>query len=410
MIDFNIQNLPLSQIIIGEKRRPLGDISQLASSIKEVGLINPITVNKDLSLIAGHHRLKAFELLGFDTIPAKVIDVDSLHARLTEIDENLIQHRLSEAQECLEIDERKKIYLQLYPDTKHGGDRKSATFENQNEKISFCSDTAQQTGLTKRSIEMKASIGEKLNKHEDIKQKVVDALVPLTQTDLKVIVDLAEKDKHSVIDDAMELVENGKAKNIKSAVMAINIQKQKEDIEQDNIVSFSGLYDVISIDPPWQYESGSNTSYDADNRRVANPYPEMSLEQIKAIEIPAKDDAVLWLWTTHKYLPESFELLKHWGFEYKAVLVWNKQKMGMGSWLRMQCEFCLLAIKGRPVWDNTTMRDIIDESRREHSRKPDAFYETVSKICTGRKLEFFARETREGWEKFGNDVSKFDHE
>jgi N6-adenosine-specific RNA methylase IME4 len=79
----------------------------------------------------------------------------------------------------------------------------------------------------------------------------------------------------------------------------------------------------------------------------------------------------------------------------------------MGAWLRMQCEFVLVGIKGKPTWSNTTWRDIIREPRREHSRKPDAFYDMVADITVGRRLEYFSRERREGWEVLGNDVEKF---
>lgn len=114
------------------------------------------------------------------------------------------------------------------------------------------------------------------------------------------------------------------------------------------------------------------------------------------------------LWTTHQFLPTSFEMLRLWGFDYKATMVWDKDKIGMGFWLRMQCEFCLVGIKGNPYWENTTYRDIIRESRREHSRKPEAFYELVNKICLGRKLEYFSRQAHEGWEMFGNDINKYE--
>jgi N6-adenosine-specific RNA methylase IME4 len=50
---------------------------------------------------------------------------------------------------------------------------------------------------------------------------------------------------------------------------------------------------------------------------------------------------------------------------------------------------------------------VIREPRREHSRKPDAFYKLVEDITAGRRLEFFSRERREGWEVFGNDTEKF---
>jgi N6-adenosine-specific RNA methylase IME4 len=187
------------------------------------------------------------------------------------------------------------------------------------------------------------------------------------------------------------------------------IQKQIEDIESGILPELKGLYDVVSIDPPWPYEGNNKsiTSFDAVGRRVANPYPEMSIQEIKEIELPLMNDAVVLLWTTHKFLPDAFDILKTWGLEYKATLVWNKEKIGMGAWLRMQCEFCLIGIKGKPYWNNTEHRDILNEPRREHSRKPDKFFELIEKITLGRRLEYFSREKRTGWEVYGNDINKF---
>ncbi len=125
------------------------------------------------------------------------------------------------------------------------------------------------------------------------------------------------------------------------------------------------------------------------------------MEDIYNLEIPAADDCILWLWTTHKYLRDAFDILKKWGFDYKATLVWNKDKMGIGRKLRMQCEFCLLGIKGKPLWDATDIRDIITEKRREHSRKPEKFYNMIDDKFVGKKLDYFSREVREGWQGYG---------
>jgi N6-adenosine-specific RNA methylase IME4 len=187
------------------------------------------------------------------------------------------------------------------------------------------------------------------------------------------------------------------------------IEQQIEDIEQGLLPELKGLFDVISVDPPWPYEGeGKNiTSFDSVGRRVANPYPEMNIEQIKKIDLPLMNDGVILLWTTHRFLPDAFEILKEWNLDYKATLVWNKEKIGMGAWFRMQCEFCLVGVKGKPYWNNTTFRDILNEPRREHSRKPDSFFEMIEKITLGRRLEYFSREKRNGWEGFGNDINKF---
>ncbi len=183
-----------------------------------------------------------------------------------------------------------------------------------------------------------------------------------------------------------------------------NIEQQKKDIEEGKAILPTGVYEVISIDPPWNY----GTQFDGDGRRVANPYPEMNQEQLKELKIPSADNSVIFLWTTQKFIWDAKELLDLWGYTYRATIVWDKEKIGMGDLFRMQCEFCLVGIKGKPIFDNNhTWRDIIKEPRREHSRKPEMFYEMVNSLCVGRKLDYFSREQRQGWEVFGNDTSKF---
>jgi N6-adenosine-specific RNA methylase IME4 len=181
------------------------------------------------------------------------------------------------------------------------------------------------------------------------------------------------------------------------------IQRQRDDIEQGNVKLPSGVFEVVAMDPPWNY----GREYDPETSRVANPYPEMTQQELLALDPPFADDCVLFLWTTHQFIWDAKALMDRWGFTYKATAVWDKERIGMGAWLRMQCEFVLVGVKGKPTWSNTTWRDIIREPRREHSRKPDAFYDMVADITVGRRLEYFSRERREGWEVLGNDVEKF---
>lgn len=188
------------------------------------------------------------------------------------------------------------------------------------------------------------------------------------------------------------------------------IQQVKLKIETENITTLDKKYHVIAIDPPWAYnEKGgfSSDDYDAQNNRGAVDYPTMTVEQIKQIELPAADDCVLFLWTTHAFLKDSFDIMQNWGFEYKATIVWDKVKMGMGRNIRMQCEFCLLGIKGKPIIQGNSERDIITEARREHSRKPEAFYEMVERMCIGNKLDYFSRQTRNNWEHYGAEQGQF---
>ena len=193
-------------------------------------------------------------------------------------------------------------------------------------------------------------------------------------------------------------------KKIKEKKRKSDLKCQIDEIEQHTPEMPEGLFDVIVIDPAWSYGTG----YDATGRRCANPYPEMTQDEFKAIEIPASENSVMFLWTTHKFIWDAKELLDTWGFEYRNMIVWDKKVMGMGNLFRMRCEFCLVGIKGKPLFrDVHNLEDIITEQRREHSRKPEKFYEMVNELCVGRKLDYFSRMKREGWEVFGNDTDRF---
>lgn len=181
------------------------------------------------------------------------------------------------------------------------------------------------------------------------------------------------------------------------------IAEQRKAIESGAIDMPQGVFEVVAMDPPWNY----GREYDPDGSRVANSYPEMTQAEFLALHPPFAKDCALFLWTTHAFIWDAKQLMDKWGFAYKATLVWDKQKIGMGVWLRMQCEFCLVGVKGKPTWENTKWRDIINEARREHSRKPEAFYEMVEEITLGRRLDYFSREQRKGWATYGNDTGKF---
>lgn len=188
-----------------------------------------------------------------------------------------------------------------------------------------------------------------------------------------------------------------------------NILTAKQNIDAENI-NIEGLFDVITIDPPWDYsEFGgfSSKDYDSEGNRGTVDYPTMKVEELKNMNLPTKDNCVLYLWTTHMFLRSSFSLLDAWGFEYKATIVWDKDKIGMGRNIRMQCEFVLLATKGKPILEGASVRDIIREPRREHSRKPEAFYKLVETMTYGRRLDYFAREKRKNWEVYGAETQKF---
>lgn len=221
---------------------------------------------------------------------------------------------------------------------------------------------------------------------------------------------LVERDAPELLPkvEAGEITLNAAVGEIKKRERVVEINRQKETLAQAQPDAPQGLFHVIVMDPPWPYrEDPEQQDYDPNGRRAANPYPEMQLADLAAMRLPAADDCVLWLWTTHKFMRHAFPLLDRWGFTDRAIVTWSKDRMGLGRWLRSQSEFCIMATRGQPVINLTNQTTVLHGPMREHSRKPDEFYTMVDALCVGRKLDFFSREPREGWEQFGNDTQRF---
>lgn len=69
----------VDEIRVGERHRhDLGDIASLARDIAEVGLLHPVVITSDNTLIAGYRRLEAGKLLGWGTVPVTVVNLTSI--------------------------------------------------------------------------------------------------------------------------------------------------------------------------------------------------------------------------------------------------------------------------------------------------------------------------------------------
>ncbi len=379
---------PLNAIIYGNELPDTG----LVQSIAEKGILVPLTIKNDGTIISGHRRYAAALELALADIPVVQMefesDIDEREAiinfnkyRDKTFSQKMMEGEFVEETERLKAKNRQREY--------YGNQFESALVE-----IFPQVQPTEQPGKTRDAVAKTVGLGS--GKTYETGKKLMEAAK--TNEFARELVEKIDKGE-ATIHGAIKEIKAVKKKEAFNQLIA----QQKEDIENGVVAKVNGFYDVISIDPPWNY----GREYDPNGSRVANPYPEMTTDEIKNIELPVSDDAIVFLWTTHKFLPDAFDILKTWGFEYKAAITWDKERIGMGAWFRMQCEFCLFAVKGKPIFNNTTERDILREARREHSRKPDGFFDMVDKIAPGRKLEYFSREQRPGWDVFGNDINKF---
>ena len=104
------RNIPIREIATGERyRKSFNGIDELAKSIEEKGLLNPICIQAlpeadsagcKYVLIAGERRLRAVTSLGREEIKARVIteSLDELELREVELLENTIRNDFTPAE------------------------------------------------------------------------------------------------------------------------------------------------------------------------------------------------------------------------------------------------------------------------------------------------------------------------
>jgi len=175
----NLKAVPLNHIDVSDRLRDVNadEVKKLQISIADQGLQNPIVIRPAHAidrtdktrwahgdwdgyvLVSGGHRYHAAQALGWAEIPAIIVEPETpLKARLLEIDENLYRHELNALDRAVFLAERKAIYEELHPETKHGAQGGVGSKKNENDTVSFSKDTAEKVGLSKRTIERATSI------------------------------------------------------------------------------------------------------------------------------------------------------------------------------------------------------------------------------------------------------------
>ena len=176
-------------------------------------------------------------------------------------------------------------------------------------------------------------------------------------------------------------------------------------------------YDIIYMDPPWDYGGGFFKSSDGKRPRTTlEDYDTMSMDELKAMDIQsvANKDCLIYMWVTNSFLKKGIELGEHWGWDYSNVaFVWYKHASLPATYTMQQTEICLVfkRKKGKIPQPRgiRNCKQFLSERRREASRKPDEIrYRIEAMHPEQSKLEMFARTAPEGWDVWGNETDKFE--
>ena len=180
----------------------------------------------------------------------------------------------------------------------------------------------------------------------------------------------------------------------KARVQATNFSTQQLTVERHHI---------ILIDPPWDYKNEAQTT-------GVNPqfhYPTMTHEQLKKLPVNdvALKNSLLFLWATSHHLPQAFELIEAWGFNYSTSAIWVKPAHVVGAGMfNMSHEFLLVAKRGQGLGTpSVKFKSWIEAKSQRHSTKPIHFQERIELMFPkASKIELFARSKRTGWKSWGN--------
>jgi N6-adenosine-specific RNA methylase IME4 len=340
-----------------------GEYRSFLADVSERGIVDPIQITSQRVVLDGRHRLRAARDLGFAAVPVRVVEpVDEVSYMLLAA---FSRRQLTASQKAALV-----VELEQHRLTRAKALKRRRANLRQNTEV------ATLPPRSERSREIAANIA---------------GVSPRTIQDAETV----------RIHDP-ELFEQIKHGQVPAHAAARRVRRAQRDLAFATPPLPNGTFNLIYADPPWQL--GNPTSAYAPE----NHYPTMALEEIKDLEVPAVDDAVLFLWAVASKLPEALQAMEAWSFEYKTCLTWVKDWIGLGTWVRHRHELLLLGRRGNypPPEPEDRPDSVFEAPRGRHSAKPACVYELIERAYPhASKLELFARGVpRAGWSAWGNEV------
>lgn len=176
------------------------------------------------------------------------------------------------------------------------------------------------------------------------------------------------------------------------------------------------VYRTIVADPPWPMgrPHGNRTKSTRGGwgpyvGKIATdlPYATMTLDEIAALPVGdlAEPDAHLYVWTVNKFVEDTYDIVRAWGFKPGTLLTWCKAPMGQGmGWAHsLTTEHILFCRRGSLPYKTRVGSTWWQWKRNGHSTKPEAFLDMVEQVSPGPYVELFARRDRLGWDTWGDE-------
>jgi N6-adenosine-specific RNA methylase IME4/ParB-like chromosome segregation protein Spo0J len=368
----------------------------LKADILERGVLVPIERDDRGALLDGHHRVRALQELRSAGHPIAEPPV-LIRAGLTEAEKRAHVRSLNLHRRHLSAAQRRQVIAAQLADTPDDSDRVIAR------RLAVSHTTV--ATVRRRLGVLSGQLGQlRARRGADGKMR----RLPMSRS----MMAISENQARSVIKalksvplEALASVSTADDIQIASGIVRreANRALRLERLRVPKPLTPCRKYGVLYADPPWRYGGASDPTRTAENH-----YETMDTPAICALPVDgiAGANSVLFLWATPPKLAEAIEVIEAWGFSYVTGAVWDKRRIGLGSWFRLQHEHLLIATRGDVPAPAPRLRvpSIIRAARGQHSAKPQAVRDLIAKQFSGvPKIELFARESADGWDAWGNE-------
>ena len=181
-----------------------------------------------------------------------------------------------------------------------------------------------------------------------------------------------------------------------------------------NEISPNKKYGIIYSDPPWPQKKGGIRKCRPKQDRELD-YKTMSVEECFLVQDrffnSTEEQHNIFLWTIDKYLHNAEEQMAKRGYKLHARFVWDKENgVAPAFTVRFSHEYLLWFYKpGKMLMPSKQCRGkymtVLREPATYHSHKPICAYEMLEDMFPDvQKIELFARNSRIGWDSWGNEA------
>jgi N6-adenosine-specific RNA methylase IME4/DNA-binding XRE family transcriptional regulator len=384
MPQINIRPWPEIQDLMPPLGKP--ELESLRESINSEGVKQAILILPDGRIIDGHHRWELSE----HSAPYQILEISENRAFDLAIELNLARRQLSRPQ-LAAIKEKVK---------------------ERQERLKQKALEMRQEGMTQQEVEGELGI---------------DRTTVSRWENMPVVQDGGMHNRHSGEFDVRVSIPKSAHKTIYDRIQAGETQAQiasdfqvnqstisnikrryQEDLDQSsNKITDppSGKFKTLVVDPPWPIKKIQRE--ERPNQDIVD-YPTMSVEEIRNLPIADLADehgCHVYLWVTHKYLPDGMALFEKWGVRYQCVMTWVKPTgMTPFSWM-YNTEHVLFGRIGNLRLLRNGLKLSFQAPITVHSEKPHIFYERVVAASPEPRLELFARKERAGFIVWGDEIN-----